>query len=279
MREESLVSVIVPMYNSEKTITRTINSILNQTYKNIEILVVDDISTDNSVEIIKQYMLSHSNIKLFELKEKGGASIARNLAIKKANGKYIAFLDSDDTWKHNKLACQIKFMIENDISFSYTYYEIKREDNSNIKIRTAPRRVRFINQILGNNIGCLTVIYDQEKIGKIQIPRIDKRNDMALWQKVLQKTKYGYLYPEVLSVYYVTDNSLSRNTSRTRMLKFHYNLFRANLEYNPIKSAVLSFCNILSYFKIKIFYTHDYKSIKKIELDEDHGSVVYGKNR
>ncbi|MDE8332118.1 glycosyltransferase family 2 protein [Erysipelothrix rhusiopathiae] len=274
MREESLVSVIIPMYNAEESIKKTLDSILSQTYANIEIIVIDDLSTDNSKTVVEEYMECHDNILFLELQKKGGASIARNCGIKNAQGKYIAFLDADDTWKPEKLEKQIAYMENNNIDFCYTYYEIYKNSNVPVKIRKAPKKVKFSNQILGNNIGCLTAVYNREKIGEIQIPRIDKRNDMALWQRILKQTKFGVVYPEVLATYFVTENSLSRDISKISMLKYHYRLFRINLEYNPITSSILSFCNILAYFKMKIFYTHELKLDEEIKLGEENGNII-----
>ena len=118
-----LVSIITPVYNCEDTIGETIESVLNQTLSDFEMLIVDDISNDKTIDIIKKYQKQDKRIKLFILKEKGGAASARNKALKEASGQYIAFLDGDDLWVSDKLEKQIKFMQENKCAFSFTGYE------------------------------------------------------------------------------------------------------------------------------------------------------------
>ena len=124
---DNLVSIITPIYNSEKYITETIESIQAQTYTNWELLITDDCSTDQSIDIIKSHQKNDNRIRLFLLDKNQGAGVARNNSIKEANGRYIAFCDSDDLWKQDKLAKQIKFMKENQVSFTYCSYDIVNE--------------------------------------------------------------------------------------------------------------------------------------------------------
>ena len=194
-----LVSIITPVYNGEKNINYTIDSVLNQTLDDFEMIIVDDISTDDTKQVVKEYAKKDKRVKFYTLPKKGGASAARNFAIKKAKGRYIAFLDGDDLWQCDKLEKQIRFMKENDIAFSYTDYEYIDEDNNKLNtIRKCPKKMSYFRMLFGDSIGCLTVIYDAKKIGKIQIPEIEKRNDYALWCRILKKVKKGYKYDEVL---------------------------------------------------------------------------------
>src|SRR5690606_22928772 len=130
MKANPLVSVITPSYNSESFIKQTIESVQSQTYQNWEMIIVDDCSTDKTIEIIHQKSKEDTRIHLIKLNENSGAAVARNTAIRNAKGKYIAFLDSDDFWLPNKLERQVQFMLEHDYAFSYTSYRIMNEDGT-----------------------------------------------------------------------------------------------------------------------------------------------------
>ena len=236
-----LVSIIMPCFNSEKTISLSILSVINQTYKEWELIVVDDFSTDNTCSIVKGYALKDNRIKIIELEKKGGASIARNKAIDTANGKYIAFLDSDDLWLPNKLEKQVEFMKNNNYVFTYTNYYV--EQNGKIYIRTAPKIVDFKLLCKRNPIGCLTVMYDNDEIGKIEIPKLDKRNDYALWLKIMQKNVKGHLLNETLSIY--KDHNGISSGSNIKKLKYHYFLFKKILRFPFIKAEIYFLRNIV----------------------------------
>ena len=244
---EPLVSIITPVYNGEETIGKTIESVLNQTYKNFEMIIVDDVSEDNTIKVVKDYEKKDSRIKLITLTKKGGASVARNKAISKANGKYIAFLDSDDLWKKDKLEKQIKFMEDNDIYFSYTDYSYIDEQGNDMGIyRKCLRKMSYFRMLLGDSVGCLTVIYNREKAGKIEIPKLKKRNDYALWCVILKRVKVGYKYNEILSLYRKNTTSLSSG-KKHKLLKYHYQLHREINGFNPIITIILTITNIINY--------------------------------
>lgn len=246
-----LVSIVTPSFNASEFIEETIQSVLNQTYQNWEMIIVDDISTDDTVKIIDKYCMIDDRIHLFVLNEKGGASLARNKAIREAKGKYIAFLDADDVWKPTKLEKQVKFMQENDCAFSYHNYDLIDENSKSLHIRRiAPSSINLKRALIGCSIGCLSAMYDANKIGLIQIKRIDKRNDDALWFKILEKCDKGILLDEVLALYRVSNNSLSSG-SKIKLLKYHYRLYRINMQFNPIKSIFYTMTNVLVYFSNK----------------------------
>lgn len=240
---KTLVSIITPVYNSEKTIASTIESVLNQTFKNFEMIIVDDVSNDNTIEIIKEYQKKDSRIKLIVLNKNSGASVARNMALKEAKGRYIAFLDGDDLWKVDKLEKQLKFMKDKHCAFSYTDYEYM-DENSNLLgiIRKCPKKVSYLKMLLGDSIGCLTVMYDTTKVGNIQIPNIKKRNDYALWCKILKEIRIGYKFNEVLAIYRKSDKSLSSG-KKISLLKYHYEMHRKVNNFNPILSLFFTFTN------------------------------------
>lgn len=243
-----LVSVVTPSYNAEKYIHETIQSVIDQTYSHWEMIIVDDLSTDATIDVIKKYSIDDSRIRYFILKEKGGASLARNKAIKESKGKYIAFLDADDIWKKDKLEKQVKFMEENDYDFTYHNYELIDEHSRRLmKMRNAPDCITLKRALIGCSIGCLSAMYNCEAIGKIQIKKLDKRNDDALWFKILDKCKKGYLLNENLAYYRIGNHSISSG-NKIKLLKYHYKLYREIQEYSRPLSVFYTFTNIMVYF-------------------------------
>jgi len=216
MKERHLVSIITPLYNSKEFIVETIKSVLLQTYQNWEMIIVDDVSSDNSCEIVDTFSEEDNRIKLVKLDVNSGAAAARNKAIQMANGKYIAFLDSDDLWHPNKLDKQISFMEKNKLPFTFTSYQKINEEGSNFLGRgSAPNRVNYRNLLKTNVIGCLTAIYDTESFEKVLMPSIRKRQDFGLWLKLLKRTEYAYGLDENLATYRVRTNSISSNKLNT----------------------------------------------------------------
>lgn len=246
---KDLVSIITPSYNSEKFIEETIESVIAQTYTNWEMIIVDDVSTDNSIEIINNYAMEDSRIKLIQLEKNSGAAVARNTAIKNANGRFIAFLDSDDLWVKTKLEEQISYMKKNNISFSYSDYELIDEKSNLLNISKKPAGMLDYKELLKENqIGCLTAIYDQKKIGKCYMPLIRKRQDYGLWLSILKKVPYAYKVPLSLGIYRVRVNSISSN--KIELLRYNFNLFHIHENLSKIKAFYYVVWNV--YRKIKI---------------------------
>ena len=163
--ENKLVSIITPVYNSEKYIEECIKSVINQSYKNIEMIIIDDGSTDNSKNIIEKYTESFPFIKYIKCNENNGAWAARNIGIEKAKGRFISFLDADDLYKKNKIKNQINFMLNNNYSFTYTAYDLINEDSTSLnKVINAKEYEDYGRLLKGNDIGCLTVMIDRLKI-------------------------------------------------------------------------------------------------------------------
>lgn len=244
-----LVSIITPSYNTEKFIAETIESVVSQSYQNWEMIIVDDVSTDRSVKIIENYIKQDSRIKLIKLKSNSGAAVARNKAIAKANGRFIAFIDSDDLWKPTKLEEQISFMLEKAIVFTYSAYNLIDEEGKSLNIIKNPlEKVDYVELLKENQIGCLTVVYDKEKLDKCYMPLIRKRQDYGLWLSILKKTPYAYKVPNVLASYRVRQDSISRN--KINLLKYNYKLFYIHEEFSILKSSYYVAWNI--YKKLKI---------------------------
>ncbi len=235
--KESMVSIIMPAYNCEDFIAETIDSIIKQDYQNWELLAVDDFSTDNTGNIVKKYALNDSRIKYFRLEKNSGAAAARNRAVELANGKYLAFLDSDDLWNPDKLSRQIRFMEENNYYFTCTKYS-KIDDEGNFLNRVIDVREKSsYSDILKKNPGNSTVVYNAEVIGKIVIPDIRKRNDYVMWLSVIKKAKILYGLDEVLASHRIRAGSLSKN--KCSLVKFHWKVYRDIERLSFIKSLYL----------------------------------------
>jgi len=230
----NLVSIITPSYNSEKFISETIKSVLNQTYDNWEMIIVDDCSSDNSNEIIKEYSKKDGRIKLIKLEKNSGPAVARNRAIKEAKGRYIAFLDSDDLWMPNKLEKQVEFMKKNNLAFTYSSYYLIDEENHDIGLFNAPERISYRSMLKTCSVGCLTAIYDTNVLGKIYMPNIIKRQDYGLWLKILKIVGETKGIKEPLAFYRIRKNSVSSN--KIKAAKYQWKIYRDVENLNLFKS-------------------------------------------
>ena len=221
--KEELVSIIMPSYNTGKFIKESINSVINQTYTNWELIIVDDCSKDNTDEIVNS--INDNRIIYLKNEKNSGAAISRNKALKEAKGRWIAFLDSDDLWKKDKLEKQIKFMKENDYCFSYTnYIEIDENSNPNgIKI-TGPKKITKTGMFNYCWPGCLTVMFDATKIGLVQIKNIKKNNDYAMWLKICRKADC-FLLDEYLGQYRRGRSGSISTQSIKQLIIWHYKLY------------------------------------------------------
>ncbi|WP_196892727.1 glycosyltransferase family 2 protein [Aureivirga marina] len=241
---EEKVSIITPCYNAEEFISQTIESVLAQTYQNWEMLIVDDNSLDNSISILENYVSKDTRIKLFKCKENQGAAHTRNIALKKVTGKYVAFLDSDDLWKPTKLEKQIDFMKEKDAKLSFTSYECMQENGELLQqTRHVSGRVSYQDLLHKNSMGCLTVMFDANYFSDFQMPLIRKRQDYALWLKLLKNTDYAYALEESLAIYRLRENSIS--SKKIELIKWNWKLFREIEKFSIIKSFYFLSFNII----------------------------------
>lgn len=233
--KNNIVSIITPLYNSSEFLEDTIRSVINQSYQKWEMIIVDDCSADNSFEIVQQIAKHEKRIKLIRLQSNQGAAIARNIAIENAIGDFIAFLDSDDLWEPKKLEKQINFMTEKDVYFCYSAYNKIDEDGTYRGKVKVPNKVTY-NQLLNTNvIGCLTAIYNANVLGKIYMPNIRKRQDYALWLKILKKGINAYGINEPLATYRVRNNSISSN--KLIAAKYQWQIYRRIEKINFVKSV------------------------------------------
>lgn len=249
---DDLVSIITPSYNTALYIAETIKSVQAQTYINWEMIIVDDCSTDNTDEVVASFFYD-SRIRYIKNKKNSGAAVSRNYALREAKGKWIAFLDSDDLWMPDKLQKQISFMKENNYHFSYTdYIEIDEESKANGKIVTGPRCITKYGMYNYCWIGCLTVMYDANTVGLIQIADIKKNNDYAMWLKVCRKSNC-YLLEETLAKYRKRSGSIS-NHGYVKMIKWHYKLYRDAENKNLMYSLLLTVRNLFFGVFKKLIY-------------------------
>ncbi len=248
-----LVSIITPSYNTAKYIAKTVESVQAQTYTNWEMIIIDDCSTDNTDDVIKPF-LEDKRIKYLKNDQNSGAAISRNYALREAKGKWIAFLDSDDLWLPEKLEKQLNFMKSNGYYFSYTRYEeIDENANPLNKIITGPKKITKHGMYNYCWVGCLTVMYDAEKIGLIQIEKMKNNNDYAMWLQACKKADC-YLLDENLAKYRRGRTGSISTQSYTKLIKWHYKLYRLCDKKGPVASTVLTLRNLFFGIIKKILY-------------------------
>ena len=239
-----LVSIITPAYNAEEYIAETIESVLDQTYPKWEMLIVNDCSKDNTAEIVQCYAAKDNRIKLINLKQNSGAAVARNTAIQNAKGRYIAFLDSDDLWKKEKLQKQLAFMQQNGYSFTFTAYEHFKDRKENIQnIVKVPKSLNYKQALKGNQIGCLTVMLDRSHVQNIEFSK-QKHEDYILWLNSLKQGITAFGLNESLALYRI-GNSKSISNNKLKSALWTWNVYRNNMK--------LSFIESLYYFIFYIF--------------------------
>ncbi|MBR5389108.1 glycosyltransferase family 2 protein [Candidatus Saccharibacteria bacterium] len=235
MSKKPIISVVVPVHNAEEFIDETIRSILSQTFQDFELLLVDDKSTDSSVKTIES--IDDKRIKLIKLKENSGAAVARNTGIKRAQGRYICFIDADDLWSKDKLKKQLDFMQKNDCAFSFTSYEFANANgNPNGKVVNVPETITYKQALKNTTIWTSTVMLDMSKLNKEQVymPNVRRGQDTATWWKILKVVGKAYGLDYVLSIYRRPEHSLSSN--KIQALKRTWNLYRNVEKFGIIRS-------------------------------------------
>lgn len=212
MNAKNLVSVITPIYNSEHFLENTIQSILKQTHENLELILIDDCSTDDSFKIAKKYLSEDSRITLISLTGNGGAAVARNAGIKIANGRYIAFCDSDDIWMPGKLEAQLLALANSKSAICHTSY-LKMKENGELtqSLIKAKEKVTYSDILRSNHIGCSTAIYDVSICGKRLMPDVRKRQDYGLWIDILKDGHESIGLSEPYVYYRIRNVSVSSN--------------------------------------------------------------------
>jgi len=248
---KALVSIITPLYNSEKFIAQTISSVEKQTYQYWELIIIDDASQDESVKKAEEFSSINPKIKLVKLPENKGAAYCRNYATKLAKGDYIAFLDADDLWHPQKLEKQLVFMEKNNCDVSYSsYLQIDENGNSLQKRIKALPLLSYKKQHTNNYIGNLTGIYNTSVLGKIMAPKLRKRQDWAVWLEAIKRSKKPALgLQEDLAYYRVRKGSVSAN--KLKLIKYNFRFYREYLGHSYIASVYYLFRFFWEYFLVR----------------------------
>ncbi len=242
-----MVSVITPSYNSANFLKETIRAILAQTFRDLELIVVDDCSEDTSLEIARQAAAADTRLRVHALNANAGAAACRNKGIELARGRYIAFCDSDDLWKPDKLTRQLSFMRERGAAISHTGYEIlsaiQVESSAENRVVLPPERIDYRRMLRANFMQCSTVVYDAGRIGKQYFPDLRKRQDYALWLKILRNVDYAHGLRENLVTYRKREDSLSRPLYRN--LYYNWLVFRRAEAMSVPRSALCVASNVV----------------------------------
>lgn len=221
-----LVSIITPVYNNSEFIKQTIESVQKQTYKNWEMIIVDDCSTDRTPELIKKISQKDDRIKYIKLEKNSGAAIARNKALSESRGRFIAYLDADDLWKKNKIQNQIDFMLAHDYAFVCSNYEKIDVNNKILKQVKIPKEINYKLFLRNTIIQTVGVMIDSRKTDRelLIMPNVRRRQDAATWCQLLKSGFNCYGVPEFLSYYRVVPKSLSSN--KIKAMKGTWFLYR-----------------------------------------------------
>ncbi|MBR8719431.1 putative teichuronic acid biosynthesis glycosyltransferase TuaG [Bacteroides pyogenes] len=245
------VSVITPVYNVAKLIDRTLESIVSQSYKDLEIVLVDDCSKDNSAEIIKRYQEKYPNIVYHKQAKNGGAAVARNTALDLAKGRYVAFLDSDDLWCEGKISKQLTFMKEKDAAISCTAIDcIDEEDKPLNSVREVKEKISYKFLLHNTMIATSTVMVDRNKTGDFQMPLRRGGQDYATWLMLMRNGTICYGLNEVLSHYRVMSNSLSSN--KWKSIRQVWEIHTHDENINKV-SAAINVCFFIANAFVKHF--------------------------
>lgn len=233
-----LVSIVTPVFNSERFIKETIQSVINQSYQNWEHILVDDCSSDNSTNIIKEYTTIDPRIKFFKLDRNSGSGPARNLAIKIAQGRYIAFIDSDDVWIPDKLKRQVNFMLEKDCAVCHASYGYIDETGKEIRrpylVSSNPVEYKYL--LKRTDISCLTAMFDQDKIGKFYMPKLRRKQDYGLWLNILRVGNISVPYNRNEILAYYRQHSGSATSNKRVLITKHYFFLRNHEKLSRVNS-------------------------------------------
>lgn len=239
------------MFNSESYISEAINSVINQTHTNWELLLIDDCSTDKTLEIIQPFLNLNPNIHLIKNNTNLGAAITRNKGIEGATGDYIAFLDGDDVWKFQKLEKQLAFMEANNCHICFSSYDLINEKGKSLNKTIKALPILSYRKLLKSNyIGNLTGIYNARALGKITTYNLRKRQDWLLWLAAIKESgKPAKSVSESLACYRMRESSMSSN--KFNLIKYNYWVYRKGLGFSTIKSMYYMLQFLFEHFFIK----------------------------
>ena len=244
------VTIILPNFNSEDFIEQTINSIKLQTYKNWELIIIDDNSNLNTIKVLKKY-LKKKKISIIFLKKNIGAGPCRNLGIKKSKSNFLAFIDSDDLWKKNKLKDQVNFMINNNLKITYTNYATFEKNSKKVNYINCPKKISYLKFLRNTSIGTSTMMVEKKILGNIKFTNTKICEDFFFKCQILKKIKYAFCLNKYLTNYQIRKNSL-----QSKKLRNLFWILKINKKFNKLNI----FDNLISVFFISL------NSIKKYGL-------------
>ena len=248
MKKLPLISIIISYYKKKKYIKKTLDSILNQSYKNYEVIFIYDDKDKSDLSFIKSLLKKFKKKKLIVNKTNLGVAKSRNKALKYSNGLYISFIDADDIWKTNKLYYQIHYMIKNNVDLSFTFYDIFQSNIKTKKVKKIFFKVDYTSLVKSNYIGLSTVMFSRKIISKIYFPILKTQEDYALWLKLLRKgVKFGYIN-KILTSWRKTKNSLSSNIFQKLLdaFKMYYIYEKKNFIFSIFSVLVLSYNKLIN---------------------------------
>lgn len=243
MYKEDLVSIVIPMYNAEKYILATLQCVLQQTYRSIEVIIVDDASTDNGLQLVKE--IDDTRVKIYSSNENLGPANARNIGIKHAMGRYLAYMDADDLCELDKIEKQVSFMRKNKCAFCFTGYEFADEQGvRNGKVVSIPEKVDYEYALRHTIISTITVMFDRTKIPEelLIMPLNARGEDTATWWKILRNGYKAYGINEPLSVY--RRHSATRSSNKLSAIYGTWKMYRVN-EKLGLKKSIICFCSYI----------------------------------
>ncbi|MCS3904384.1 glycosyltransferase involved in cell wall biosynthesis [Methylohalomonas lacus] len=206
------VSIITPLYNCASFITETVNSVCSQTFPDWEMILIDDCSTDDSLAVAESLANKDDRIHLIKMETNSGSAAARNIGIEKAHGRYIAFIDSDDLWTQQKLEIQLAFLRQTNAPLVYSAYEkIDQQGARAERLVQVPDEIDYEGLLFSTVIATVTAIYDTDKVGRVFMPDIRKRQDYALWLRILRQGGVARGINEPLAYLRKRPGSLSSN--------------------------------------------------------------------
>ncbi|MBR6879383.1 MAG: glycosyltransferase [Bacteroidales bacterium] len=251
MDNQPLVSVIIPCYNMERFITDTIHSVINQTYSDWELIVVDDVSTDRTVELVQAFCEDDRRIHCSVNPEHFGIAKTRNACIKQARGRFYAFLDADDLWHPEKLERQLKFMLEQQVGFCYSAYDLIDELGKSLGKTIKTAGVLDYDTYLRNTIiGCSTVMIDTEMIDQVVVPLFRTSEDTATWLDILKKGRKAYPIEEPLTSYRIREHSASSN--KLKAASDLWKVYRQHEKLAFFKAVTCFICYALNAIKKRL---------------------------
>ncbi len=239
-----MVSIITPSHNTEKFIAGAMDSVIAQSYKDWEMIIVDDLSSDSSPGIIEAYAKKDPRIKLLKSEKRSGAAGARNRAIEAAKGRYIAFLDADDLWMPQKLEKQIAFMSRENLAFTYSSYQVIDENDELLTTFVTIPEISYESMLKTCSVGCLTAVYDIEKLGKMYMPILPTKEEYVLWLDIMKKIGRTKGITEPLASYRVGQTSVS--SDKVNAATWQWKVYR-DIEHLGLTKSLYYFVNYVYY--------------------------------